>query len=114
MGRVAIGEVLRQIERLSQIMGKKVAAIRAAQDASPSRIVRGIKSITGQSANEVPLPVTFRKGALEGWVADLSGNVDRAEETPDHLLDLLRIHQSHRVVPTAPVRAPAGLFVSRR
>lgn len=56
------------------------AAIRSAEEASPSRLVRGIKAITGRSANEVPLPVTFRKGALEGWVADLSGNVDRAEE----------------------------------
>lgn len=55
-------------------------AIRAAQDASPGRLVRGIKALTGQSANEVPLPVTFRKGAVQGWVADVADNVDRAEE----------------------------------
>ncbi|MFM8828778.1 MAG: VanW family protein [Actinomycetota bacterium] len=55
------------------------AAIREAQDASPNRLVRGLKAITGQSANEVPLRAQYRKGALAGWVADVSDNVDRPE-----------------------------------
>lgn len=56
------------------------AAVRAAQDASPSRLVRGIKAITGQSPNEVPLTVAFRKGALPAWVAGIAERVDRSEE----------------------------------
>jgi len=55
------------------------AAIREAQDASPNRLVRGLKAITGQSANEVPLRAQYRKGALAGWVAEVSDNVDRPE-----------------------------------
>ena len=55
------------------------AAIRAAQDASPSRIIRGLKAVTGQSANEVPLRADFRKGAVAGWVAEVSDQVDRPE-----------------------------------
>ncbi len=55
------------------------AAIRRAQEASPNRLIRGIKAVTGQSANAVPLEATFRKGALAGWVADVSDNVDRPE-----------------------------------
>jgi vancomycin resistance protein YoaR len=56
------------------------AAVRAAQDASPMRIVRGIKAITGQGPTQVALPVTYRKGALDAWVAEISGKVDRAEQ----------------------------------
>ena len=56
------------------------AAIRAAEEASPGRLMRGVKAITGQSATEVPLPVTYRKGAVQAWVAEVAGNVDRAEE----------------------------------
>lgn len=56
------------------------AAIREAQDASPNRLVRGLKAITGQSANDIPLRATYRKGALAGWVADVSDNIDRPEQ----------------------------------
>jgi vancomycin resistance protein YoaR len=56
------------------------AAIRAAEDASPGRLMRGIKAITGQSATDVPLPVAYRKGAVQAWAAEVAGNVDRAEE----------------------------------
>jgi len=56
------------------------AALQAARDASPSRLVRGVKAITGQSVNEVPLTVTYRKGALTGWVAEIAGTIDRSEE----------------------------------
>lgn len=56
------------------------AAIRAAEDASPGRLMRGVKALTGQSATEVPLIVTYRKGAVEAWTAEIAGNVDRAEE----------------------------------
>lgn len=56
------------------------AAIQAAQEASPSRIVRGIKAITGQGPNDVPLTVSYRKGALDAWVAEVAGKVDRAQE----------------------------------
>jgi len=55
------------------------AAIAAARDASPSRLVRGLKAVTGQSANEVPLRARFRKGAVAGWVAEIAGQVDRPE-----------------------------------
>lgn len=56
------------------------AAIREAQESSPNRLVRGLKAVTGQSANEVPLPVRYRKGALTGWVADLSDRIDSPEK----------------------------------
>ncbi len=57
------------------------AAIRAAQDASPGRIMRGIQALTGQSSTTIALPVTFRKGALTAWVADLGAQIDRPEES---------------------------------
>jgi len=56
------------------------AAIRAAGEASPGRLMRGIKAVTGQSATEVPLLVTYRKGAVQAWAAEVAGNIDRAEE----------------------------------
>ncbi|MBU6363420.1 MAG: VanW family protein [Acidobacteria bacterium] len=56
------------------------AAIREAQDSSPNRLVRGLKAVTGQSANDIPLRATYRKGALAGWVADVSDNIDRPEQ----------------------------------
>lgn len=56
------------------------AAIRAAEEASPGRLMRGFKAITGQSATEIPLPVAYRRGVVEAWVAEVAANVDRAEE----------------------------------
>ena len=56
------------------------AAIRVAGEASPGRLMRGIKALTGQSATEVPLLVTYRKGAVQAWAAEVAGNIDRAEE----------------------------------
>ena len=55
------------------------AAIREAQESSPNRLVRGLKAVTGQSANEVPLRAIYRRGALGGWVAAVSDNIDRPE-----------------------------------
>jgi len=56
------------------------AAVRAAQEASPTRVVRGLKALTGQGPNEVPLTVAYRKGALSSWVAGIAERVDRSEE----------------------------------
>ncbi|MSO44638.1 MAG: hypothetical protein EXQ74_04955 [Thermoleophilia bacterium] len=55
-------------------------ALRAAEDASPNRLVRGIRRITGRDPRTVPLPVTYRTGALTGWIANLADQIDRAEE----------------------------------
>jgi vancomycin resistance protein YoaR len=54
--------------------------VRAAQEASPTRVVRGLKALTGQGPNEVPLTVAYRKGALSSWVAGIAERVDRSEE----------------------------------
>jgi vancomycin resistance protein YoaR len=56
------------------------AAIRAAQDAGPRRLVRGIKALTGQGPKEAPLPITYRRGSPAAWVAEVADTVDRAEE----------------------------------
>ena len=55
------------------------ATVRAAGEASPGRLVRGIKALTGQGPNEVPLAVSYRKGALEAWTAEIAARVDRDE-----------------------------------
>lgn len=80
--QLAAGSGLVGTVRPSRIGGTidVAAAIRAAEDASPGRLMRGIKAITGQSATEVPLPVAYRKGAVQAWAAEVAGNVDRAEE----------------------------------
>lgn len=56
------------------------AVVRAARDAAPGRIMRGIRALTGQGPQQVPLPMAFRRGALAGWIAEVSGNIDRDEQ----------------------------------
>ncbi len=84
------------------------AAIRAAQEASPSRIVRGIKAVTGQGPTEVPLPITYRKGALDAWIAEVAAKVDRAEESAVVTVDGTRFDvrpaRAGRVVDRAALR----------
>ena len=55
------------------------ATVRAAGEASPGRLVRGIKALTGQGPNEVPLAVSYPKGALAAWTAEIAARVDRDE-----------------------------------
>ena len=58
-----------------------VAAARAlATDASPSRIVRGVRAFTGADPVASPLPVAYRPGAADAWVADIATQVDRPEQ----------------------------------
>ena len=58
-----------------------IAAARAmAADASPSRLVRGFRAITGADPIASPLPVAYRKGAADAWVADIATQVDRPEQ----------------------------------
>lgn len=51
-----------------------------AADASPNRLVRGFRAVTGADPITSPLPVTYRKGAVDAWVADLAAQVDRPEQ----------------------------------
>jgi vancomycin resistance protein YoaR len=55
------------------------ATVRAAGEASPGRVVRGIKALTGRDPNEVPLAVSYPKGALAAWTAEIAARVDRDE-----------------------------------
>ena len=61
--------------------GADIAAARAmAADASPSRIARGFRAMTGADPIVSPLPVAYRKGAVDAWVADIATQVDRPEQ----------------------------------
>ncbi len=56
------------------------AAIRAAEAASPNRLVRGLRAITGLSAREVPVPVIYGTGSLAAWSAEVAAGLDRPGE----------------------------------
>ena len=58
-----------------------VAAAKAmAADASPARVVRGFRAISGADPIASPLPVSYRAGAVDAWVADIATQVDRPEQ----------------------------------
>lgn len=56
------------------------AARQLAAEASPNRLMRGIRAVTGADPITSPLPVTYRKGAVDAWVADIATQVDRPEQ----------------------------------
>lgn len=55
-------------------------AIRGAEDASPGRLSRGWRALTGGDDITAPLPASYRDGALTAWVADIAVQVDRPEQ----------------------------------
>ena len=55
-------------------------AIRGAEDASPGRLSRGWRALTGGGDITAPLPASYRDGALTTWVADIATQVDRPEQ----------------------------------
>ncbi len=54
-------------------------AMAMANDASPTRIARGVHALTGADPVTSPLPVTYRKGAVDAWVADIAGPLARPQ-----------------------------------
>ncbi len=54
-------------------------AMAMANDASPTRIARGVHALTGADPVTSPLPVTYRKGAVDAWVADTAGPLARPQ-----------------------------------
>jgi vancomycin resistance protein YoaR len=56
------------------------AAKTMAADEAPGRLTRGFRAVTGAGPIISPLPVTYRKGAVDAWVADIAAQVDRPEK----------------------------------
>jgi len=54
-------------------------AMAMANDASPTRIARGVHALTGADPVTSPLPVTYRKGAVDAWVADIAAPLARPQ-----------------------------------
>lgn len=52
-------------------------AIAGAEEASPGRLSRGWRVLTGGAEITAPLPVAYRDGALAAWIADIATQVDR-------------------------------------
>ncbi len=59
--------------------GDVAMAMAMASDASPTRIARGVRALTGADPITSPLPVTYRKGAVDAWVADIAAPLARAK-----------------------------------
>ncbi len=58
-------------------------AMAMANDASPTRIARGVHALTGADPVTSPLPVTYRTGAVDAWVADIAAPLARPQRNAE-------------------------------